>query len=229
MRIKDIPWWNRPGYKLKKDKPLNEAELLAIILERGNESDQSSIDLANKLLKKHNFHKLTELSLNELKKEVGEIKALKLRAMFDLFNKTSRLQRNGFKPTIECAKDVYNYFVDELKDKKKEYFYALLLDSKNRIIKEELVSVGTLNSSLVHPREVFKEAIKNSANAIILVHNHPSDDYSFSEEDEMLTEKLDEASRLLKIKLLDHVIITKDKYYSFKENGKISPEVSLNL
>lgn len=218
MRMKDIPWWNRPGTKLKRkgEEKLNDAELLAIILEKGVRLNESSIDLANKLLNKHNFHRLTDLSLTELKKEVGEIKALKIKAMFEIFKKTSRLKRKGFKPTIECAKDVYNYFVDELKDKKKEYFYVLLLDSKNRIIKEELISIGTLNSSLVHPREVFKEAIKNSANAIILVHNHPSGDCEASDKDYEINKKLKETGKLVDIKVLDHIIIGKENFLSLK-------------
>ena len=212
-----MPWFNRPGARLKKKGAsyLNDAELLAIILERGNKKE-NAIDLANRLLKKYNFHKLAELSLTELKKELkDEVKALKIHAMFELFRKTNRLQRKGFKPTIECAKDVYNYFVDELKDKKKEYFYALLLDSKNRIIgKPELISVGTLNSSLVHPREVFKEAIKNSANAIILVHNHPSGDCEVTKEDEEITRKLGDVAEMVGIKLLDHIVVCKNDWRS---------------
>tara|TARA_Y100000310_G_C20179374_1_gene577392 strand:+ start:111 stop:551 length:441 start_codon:yes stop_codon:yes gene_type:complete len=143
--MKDIPWWNRPWSRLKKGKPLNDAELLAVILERGN-FKENAIDLSNRLLKKYNFNKLAELSVIELKDILkDEVKALKIHAMFEIFKKTNRLYRKGFKPIIESAQDVYNYFVDELKDKKKEYFYALLLDSKNRVIKEELISVGTLN------------------------------------------------------------------------------------
>lgn len=213
-----MPWFNRPGARLKKKGAsyLNDAELLAIILERGNKKE-NAIDLSNRLLKKYNFNKLTELSLTELKKELNdEVKAMKIYAMFEIFRKTNRLQRKGFKPTIECAKDVYNYFVDELKDKKKEYFYVLLLDSKNRIIKEELISIGTLNSSLVHPREVFKEAIKNSANAIILVHNHPSGDCEASDKDYEINNKLKETGKLVDIKVLDHIIIGKENFFSLK-------------
>jgi len=219
MRIKDIPKWNRPGTKLLKkgEDKLNEAELLAIILEKGIRINESSIDLANKLLKKYNLHKLSDLSLTELKKEVGEIKALKIKAMFEIFKTTMRLKRNGFSEPIETAKDVYNHFVDRLKDRKKEYFYALMLDSKNRIIKEELISVGTLNASLVHPREVFKWAIKESANAIILVHNHPSGDCSPSPEDVEISKMISNSGDLLEIKLLDHIIIGDNKFLSLKE------------
>jgi DNA repair protein RadC len=216
--MKDIPKWNRPGTKLLKkgEDKLNEAELLAIILEKGIRVNESSIDLANKLLKKYNLNKLSDLSLTELKKDVGEIKALKIKAMFEIFKTTMRVRRNGFSEPIETAKDVYNHFVDRLKDRKKEYFFALLLDSKNRIIKEELISVGTLNSSLVHPREVFKEAIKNSANAIILVHNHPSGDSEASEKDIEVNKKLMEAGNSIDIKILDHIIISNTGFFSIK-------------
>jgi DNA repair protein RadC len=152
-----------------------------------------------------------------LKKEVGGVRALKLKAMFELFKIANRGKRKGFKPTIESAKDVYNYFVDEMKDRKREYFYALLLDSKNKVIKEELISVGTLNSSLVHPREVFKEAIKASANALILVHNHTSGDANSLREDDVITRKIIEAGEMLNIKVLDHIIITKDDWWSLKK------------
>lgn len=210
MRMKDIPWWNRPGFKLKKGSKPDPAELLAIILEKGIRVNESSIELANKLLTKYkSLAGLSNVSLRELEKEVGKVKALKLKAMFELFNITNKAKRGGFKPTIECAKDVYNYFVDFLKDKKKEHFYALLLDSKNRIIKEELISVGTLNSSLVHPREVFKEAIKESANAIVLVHNHPSGNVEPSSEDLAINYKMKEVGELVGIKVLDHVVIGK--------------------
>lgn len=210
-----MPFYNKPGYKLSKDHKLDDGELLAIILEKGIKLNESSVELAHKLLKKNkSLAGLSNLSLTELKKEVGAVKALKIKALFELFRKTSKLKRGGFKPTIECARDVYNYFVDELKDKKKEHFYALLLDSKNRIIKEELISVGTLNSSLVHPREVFKAAIKESANAIILVHNHPSGNPAPSEDDLKIIEILKKASKLIRIKIMDHVIIGKDKFWS---------------
>ena len=106
--------------------------------------------------------------------------------------------------------------LQKLKDKKKEYFIAVFLDSKNKIIKDEVISIGTLNSSLVHPREVFKEAIKCSANAIILVHNHPSGDCEASDEDRKIKEVLNEAGEMVGIKVLAHIIIGREgkKYES---------------
>jgi DNA repair protein RadC len=110
-------------------------------------------------------------------------------------------------------------FIDNLQNKKKEHFYALLLDSKNQIISEELISVGTLNSSLVHPREVFNPAIKASANSIILVHNHPSGDCEPSFEDKKVSKMLYTAGDLLGIKMLDHIIVGKNAYVSLNKEG----------
>ncbi len=223
MKIKDIPRYNRPGIRLKKKgvSSLSDAELLAIVLGRGN-LEENAIDLSNRVLKSHNFHKLAGLSLTELDKELKDhIKALKIHAMFEIFRRTNKLKKKGFKLKIKTAKDVYNYYIDELEDKKKEHFYALLLDTKNRIIAEELISVGTLNTSLIHPREVFNPAIKASSNSLILVHNHPSGDCSPSSEDKEVTKMLYNAGDLLGIKVLDHIIIGKDGFTSLKEEGLI--------
>jgi len=219
MRIKEIPWWNRPSSRLKKEgaDKLNPAELLSLILWSGKKSE-NAIDMSNRLLKKYSLGKLSDLSLTELEKEVNNIQALKIKAMFEIFRITDKVKRKGFKPTIECAKDVYNYFIDELKDKKKEHLYVLMLDSKNKIIKEELISIGTLDSSLVHPREVFKEAIKESAFAVMLVHNHPSGDPDPSEDDIKVTKQIIEAGKILNILVLDHVIIGKDRHWNWLDS-----------
>ncbi len=220
MKIKDIPWYNRPGIRLKKKgaSNLSDAELLAIVLGRGNK-EENAIDMSNRVLGSYNFHKLSDLSLPELEKELkNQVKAMKITAMFEIFKRTNRLNKKGFNKKIGNAEDVFNYFVDELQDKKKEHFYALLLDTKNRIIAEELISIGILDASLIHPREVFKSAIKASSNSIILVHNHPSGDCNPSKEDKEVTKILENSGDLLGINVLDHIVIGKDKYYSFKEN-----------
>lgn len=219
MRINDIPWWNRPSNRIKKkgEEKLNPAELLSLIIWSGKKGE-NAIDMSNKLLKNYSFSKISEMSLTELERKVGKIGAVRIKAMYEIFKLTNWVKRRGFKPTIECAEDAYNYFVDKLKDKKKEHLYALLLDSKNRIIKEELVSIGTLNSSLVHPREVFRDAIKNSANAIILVHNHPDSDPEPSENDIEVTKRLAKSADILNIKILDHVIIGKEGWDKIKIN-----------
>jgi len=220
MKIKDIPWYNRPGIRLKKKgvSILSDAELLAIVLGRGN-TEENAIDLSNRVLGNYNFHKLADLSLHELEKEFkNQVKAMKITAMFEIFRRTSRLNKKGFKPKIGNAEDVFNYYVDQLQDKKKEHFYALFLDTKNRIIAEDLVSVGILDASIIHPREVFKSAINASSNSVILVHNHPSGDCTPSKADEEVTELLYNAGDILGINVLDHIIIGKNNYYSFKEN-----------
>ena len=120
----------------------------------------------------------------------------------------------GYKNYITCAKDVYDMFVDELKDLKQEHFIVVCLDSKNKVIRSEVVFVGTLNSILVHPREVFKVAIKESANSIILVHNHPTGDCSPSKEDVEITKKIKEIGELVGIMVQDHIIICKHNWIS---------------
>ncbi|EMR73850.1 DNA replication and repair protein RadC [Thermoplasmatales archaeon SCGC AB-539-N05] len=218
MKIKEIPWYNRPGIRLKKKGvgSLSDAELLAVVLGRGN-TEENAVDISNRVLKSFNFDKLSILSFHELKGEFkNQVPAMKILAMFEIFRRANRLMSKGFKVKIKSAEDVYNYFKDELVVKNKEHFYALFLDTKNRIIGEELISVGTLNSSLIHPREVFNPAIKASANSIILVHNHPSGDNSPSNEDEEVTKIIKDAGDILGIKVLDHIIIGKENYFSLK-------------
>ena len=220
MKISDIPWQNRPGIRLKQEGALalSNADLLAIVLGRGN-FEENAIDISNRVLKSYNFDKLSDLSFHELKEEFrNQVPAMKIMAMYEIFRRTNKLKKMGNKRKIETAKDVFNYYVDKLQDKKKEHFYALYLDTKNQIIEEKLVSKGILNASLIHPREVFNPAIRASSNSVILVHNHPSGNYAPRKEDKEVTKLLDNAGNLLGINVLDHIIIGKDGYYSFKEN-----------
>jgi len=219
MRIRDIPWDNRPGMRLKKDgvSHLSNAELLAIVLGRGNYKE-NAIDLSHRVLKSYNFAKLTQLSFHELEKEFkNQVPAMKILAMYEIFRRTNKLKKQGHRIKIKGAEDVFHYFVDKLQDKKKEHFYSLLLDTKNCIIAEELISVGTLNASLIHPREVFNPAIKASANSIILIHNHPSGDCELSSEDITVTKMLNNAGDILGIKILDHVVVGNDSFTSLRE------------
>ena len=120
---------------------------------------------------------------------------------------------------ITCAEDVFKLFHDRLKDKKEEHFYVLMLNNQNNIIAEQEVSKGILDASIIHPREVFKPAIKNSASKIILVHNHPSGNPGPSQEDLEITKRLVESGDQIGIKILDHVIIGKDRFWSWKEKN----------
>ena len=140
---------------------------------------------------------------------------MQIKAIFELNSRHNLALRDG-KP-IKSAKDVYDYASQRLLSHDKEQFMILHLNSRNKVIKDEIISVGTLNASLIHPREIFKSAIKESANTIILVHNHPSGDPKPSDEDKDVTEKIIEAGELLDIKVLDHVIIGKERWWSWKE------------
>jgi DNA repair protein RadC len=218
MRIKDISKENRPMERLEKKgaSTLSDAELLAVILKTGNK-EENVIDMSNRLISKYGISKLSNCSLTELQeiKGIGKVKASQILALFE-FNKRHNLSKIN-NNSIKCAKDVFEYASQKLPNDK-EHFMILHLDSKNRIIKDEIISIGILNASIIHPREVFKSAIKESANSIILVHNHPSGDPNPSKEDEDTSEKLFEAGNLLDIKVLDHVIVGKDEWFSFKEN-----------
>ncbi len=218
MKIAEISPENRPRERLKRDgiETLSNAEILAIILQKGNRKE-NVIDMSNRLISTYSINKLSNCSLQELQQinGIGEVKAMQIQAVFELQKRT---QTDRTKTIIKSAKDVYEYCKPKIGDKLKEYFMILLLDTKNKIIKDETISIGTLNSSIIHPREVFKTAIKESANSIILVHNHPSGDPEPSQEDEEITKELTKAGELIGIKVLDHVIIGKDEWYSFKDN-----------
>jgi len=200
-------------------KVLSDAELLAIILGRGNK-EENAVDLSNRVLKTTNFNQLETLTLPELQEYFkDEVKAMKMMSMFEIFRRTNQLQKQGFKEKVTNARDVFNRYVDQLKGEKQEHFIALYLDTKNKLIQDKLISKGTLNASLIHPREVFNYAIKASANSIILVHNHPSGDATPSTEDEVVTKNLANAGELLGIHVLDHVIIGEHDFTSLREKG----------
>jgi DNA repair protein RadC len=224
MNIREMPWFERPGVRLKRNGPevLSDAELLAIVLGRGSKTE-NVIDCSRRVLREQNLNYLAEQSLPELAKTFGDdtVKALKVAAMFELFRRTNRLKVQGFSTKIQSAEDVYHYFADRLAEKKKEYFYALCLDTKNRIISETLVSVGILDASLIHPREVFNPAVKASCHAVILVHNHPSGEAEASVADIEVTKMLYNAGDIIGISVLDHIIIGKQGYVSMKEKGII--------
>ena len=212
-----MPVENRPRERLQKlgEQALSDAELLAIILQKGTKQD-NVIDLSNKLLAKFKLGELSKLSLTELQviNGIGPAKAMQIKALFEL-NKRIKVNDNSL--VFSSAKIVFDFLSPKLSGLDKEHFIVLLLDSKNKLIKEELISIGTLNASLIHPREIFKPAIKESANSIILVHNHPSGDCTPSKNDEKITELLKQTSTTINIPIIDHIIISKNSYYSFQE------------
>ena len=213
--MKEISIEQRPRERLKVKGAdnLNDAELLAILLQCGSKGE-NAVDLGNRLISEFGLERLNSLSLSELMKikGIGLAKASKLIAAFELSKRVS--SGRICEKVVKNSSDIAKYYISKLKDLKKEYFIAVFLDSKNKIIKDEIISIGTLNSSLVHPREVFKEAIKNSAASIILVHNHPSGDVEASDEDYRVNKVLIETGNLVGIKVLDHLIVGKWDYLS---------------
>jgi len=221
MKIKEMPKECRPRERFLKLGPgaLSDAELFAIILRTGNKGE-NVMEVSNHLI--NNFGKLSKLfdsSLKELQKikGIGESKAMEILAIAEL---TKRLdQEKNSTKKISCANDVFKHFHKKLKDKKQEHFYSLMLDTKNNIIKEEEISKGILDASIVHPREIFNPAIKNSASKIILIHNHPSGDPNPSQEDLEIIEKLQKAGDELGISILDSLIIGKEGFWSWVEKN----------
>ncbi|MBD3203068.1 DNA repair protein RadC [Candidatus Woesearchaeota archaeon] len=216
MRIKDMPKESQPRYRFKKlgEKALSDSELLAIILSKGTKNE-NAIEIANRLLSNFGKENLSNLSLIELQKinGIGPAKAMQIKALFEFIKRTKKKE----KKYINSAQDVFNMYYEEVKDEKQERFIIVMLDTKNKIISDKIISIGILDQAILHPREVFKPAIKNSSSRIILVHNHPSGDPNPSQEDIILTEKIKKAGDLLCIKVLDHVIVG-ESYWSWREN-----------
>ncbi len=217
MRIKDIPKIERPREKLIRYGPekLSNAELLAILLNKGRKGE-NVLELAKKFLRKYPKNNLVTLKFEEIKNfaGIGPTKACQLMASFEL---GKRLLRNKKATIVMSPKEIWQEMKD-LRNNRKEYFVVFYLDVRNQIIKRELISVGTLNASLVHPRELFEPAIKNLAAQIIISHNHPSGDSHPSDEDIELTQRLIKAGEILGIEIIDHVIVTEKDYFSLKEN-----------
>ncbi len=222
MKIKDLPDSSKPRERFLKHGPeaLSDAELFAIILRTGLVGE-NVMEMANRLISKFGLVNLFDCSLKELQeiKGIGPSKAMQLLAIAELGKRYDQ-EKNSIKK-ITCAEDVFKLFHKRLKDKKQEHFYVLMLSTKNHIIGEQLISKGILDASILHAREVFKLAIKNGTSRIILVHNHPSGDPTPSKEDLEITEKLMKVGEELGIKVLDHVIIGREEFWSWKENKVI--------
>ncbi|MGI5880858.1 MAG: RadC family protein [Syntrophomonadaceae bacterium] len=214
----------RPREKLLQqgEASLSDAELLAIILSKGI-IGKTALDIANHLLINHegSLRYLMEATVDELTREpgIGEAKAVAIKAAVEIGRRISIGQQH--KITIKSPEDVKNAFMEDMRFLDRERFRVLYLDRKNGIILWEDVSVGGLHSSIVHPREVFKTAVKNSAASIILIHNHPSGDPTPSKEDVETTKGLIEAGKIMGINVLDHIIIGYDSYCSLKNKGLI--------
>ncbi|MDA8212555.1 MAG: DNA repair protein RadC [Clostridia bacterium] len=224
LTVKELPEELRPRERLRRDgaSALSNKELLAIILRTGTRSE-SVLDLASRLLTVHGgLRGLVSVTLDELStiSGIGTAKAAMIRAALELGKRVSSMAPE-VRPVIRSPQDVSILLMEEMRHLDREQFRTVLLNTKNQVLETEVVSVGSLSSSIVHPREVFKNPIKKSAAALILVHNHPSGDPTPSREDIEVTNRLAEAGKILGIEILDHIIIGDNKYSSLKEKGLI--------
>ncbi len=223
-RIKDWPEAERPREKLLQHGPerLSDAELLALVLRTGDAaSAMSALDHARQLLARFGtLRRLATAGTAELclLKGIGPAKAAEIQAVFEI---ARRFGAVSLPPgaTFTSSADVFGHYHERLRDLKKERFLALLLDSKNRVIREVSISEGSLTASIVHPREVFAPVVKESAAAVLFVHNHPSGDPTPSREDLEITTRLREAGELMGVRVLDHIIIGQGRYVSFVDRG----------
>ena len=219
--IREMPSSERPRERLEKHGAgaLKTAELLAILFRTGTKKE-NAVELADGLLKKFgSLSNLARANLDELKQYpgVGKVKAIEVLAAFELGRRLN--QEVIENPVIKSARDVFRLMSPEMQSLDREHFKILLLNTKNHVTQVHTVSIGSLNASVVHPRECFRAAIAAQAAAVILVHNHPSGDPEPSSEDISLTRRLVAAGDLLGIKVLDHVIIGFGKYASVMEKG----------
>lgn len=225
--IKEMPMDERPQEKMMRHGAgsLSNAELIAVIIRTGTRA-ATSVDVGRQVMKSFEndlsqFYHMDILELERNKKlpGIGKVKACQIKAAIELGIRANR--RNPMEVKITSPQNVADLLMDEMQYLKQECFKILLLDTKNKVIKVEGISMGILNASLVHPREVFVKAIRQHSAAIILAHNHPSGDPDPSPEDKNITKRLYEAGELLGIPVLDHIIIGRGTFISFKQEKLI--------
>lgn len=222
--MKELPEDIRPRERLLKEgaEALSEIELLAILLGTGSR-EATALELASLVMARFkSLRSLVDATVEELSevKGVGPAKASQVKAALELARRLSQFSDLP-RPVIKSPDDAAGLVMEEMRHLDREHFRALLLNTRNQVIGMDKVSVGTLNSSTVHPRELFRNAIKRSAAAVILVHNHPSGDPTPSREDLDITGRLCEAGKIIGIEVLDHIIIGDNKFTSFKAKGLI--------
>ena len=224
--IKNWPEDERPRERLIKfggDK-LSNAQLLGIIIGSGDPgAKKNAVDLSRDLLDNiGDFHKLDSASITEICaiKGIGSAKAAQIKAALEI-GKRLASQVSGKKEKMKCSQDFVNLYAPFLRNLKKEIVKVVLLNPKLNVIKDLTISEGSLNSSIVHPREVMAPAIKDSAASLVLIHNHPSGDPTPSQADIEITHRLTKAGEIIGIKLLDHIVIAGNDFYSFADEGLI--------
>jgi DNA repair protein RadC len=220
--LRDVPHEERPRERMQQfgAQALSNAELLAILLRTGTYAE-SAVRLAQKvLIEAGSLRNLVDMSKDQLMtiKGIGSAKALQIQASIELGRRLARTSMSDT-ITIRSPQDVSTYLMEDLRYLQKEHFVCLFLNTKNHVIGQETLSMGSLNASIVHPREVFRAAIKRSSASIICVHNHPSGDPTPSPEDIQMTARLVEAGRIIGIEVLDHIILGDQNFISLKEKG----------
>jgi DNA repair protein RadC len=227
LTIKDLPEDERPRERLLKYGPqaLKTSELLAIIIRLGN-AEETAVQVAEKLLQKYDgdLRRLaggTEKQLSDGIKGLGKSKAAQIMAAFELGKRLSAFAGDE-RPQISSSRDVARIFMPRLRYLSTETLHVLSLDAKSYVTKQRRIFEGSLDVSIVHPREIFKFALEESAAAIIIIHNHPSGDPTPSKDDVKITKQLVEAGKVLDIPVLDHIVIGDGRYVSLREQGIIA-------
>lgn len=220
--LRDIPQEERPRERMMQygASALSHAELLAILLRTGTKSE-SAVHVANRMLQQlGNLRYLVDMSVDEMTqiKGVGPAKALQLKAGIELGRRLAKTHHQET-ITIRQPQDAADLLMEQMRYLQKEHFICLFLNTKNHVITQETLSMGSLNASIVHPREVFRAAIKCSSASVICAHNHPSGDPTPSPEDIQLTKRLVEAGNIVGIEVLDHIVIGDLSFISLKERG----------
>jgi DNA repair protein RadC len=218
--IHDLPLAERPRERLFKfgAESLSTQEILALILGRGIKGESVLITAQNLLTNFGSIKNIAYASVAELSKikGIGPAKAAQIKAAFELGKRFENSSDQSHKEKVKSPEDAIQAVKNKLKGKKKEHFLVLSLDTRNHPIDTQIISIGSLDSSIVHPREVFKEAISSCAASVIFIHNHPSGDPEPSEDDIKLTKRLVEAGGILGIEVLDHIVIGDNEYLSMK-------------
>ncbi|MBD7935678.1 MULTISPECIES: RadC family protein [Cytobacillus] len=224
LMIKDFPQDERPRERLMQSGPesLSNHELIAILLRTGTK-DESVLQLSNRLLTKFDgLRLLKDASLSEITevKGIGQAKAIQIMAAVEIGRRMTNLTFDE-RYSIRSPEDAANYVMNEMRFLSQEHFVCLYLNTKNQVLSKQTIFIGSLNASIVHPREVYKEAFRQSAASIICLHNHPSGDPTPSREDIDVTKRLTECGKIIGIDILDHIIIGEKKFVSLKEKGYI--------
>jgi DNA repair protein RadC len=223
MKLKDYSPDNRPIERLLNSgcEKLSNSELLSIIIKTGTK-ENNVLALSNIILSKFNINELNNATINELLeiRGIGKIKAAQIKSIFEISKRINCFKSENLH-RITKARDAYEYLKKDFLNKKQEHLIAIYLHKNNKIISKRIITIGTNNQTLVSNRDISYYAIKENARALIIAHNHPSNDCYPSFEDKQATRDLQKAIKLLEIELLDHIIVTDNNYYSFKEKGDL--------